>query len=189
VAYRAEFDTEDPPLQGFAVLQRLCDVLRELGCDDEAKALCRATHVLETCSPSWKPEFEAEMSSWWNTGSALDKERNSQNAEAVSPESKPSNQNILAQMKLDAREILHEFPTYCGEETATAVEQEKFQWAQLVKSVREKITLTSQTKLEQMDERGPIVACIAGTEQIFENMLKDFGSPTCQFAYPVLRVF
>ena len=89
MTYRAEFDTEDPPLQGFTVLQKLCDMLQELGCDDEAKELARATHVLKTCSPSWKPECEAEMST-------------------------SSNQSIFAQMKLDAREILQDFSTYCN---------------------------------------------------------------------------
>ena len=136
VAYRAEFDTEDPPLQGFTVLQKLCDMLQELGCDDEAKELARATHVLKTCSPSRKSECEAEMSN-------------------------SSNQSIFVQMKLNAREILHEFATYRGEEINHAVEQEKFQWAQLVKGVRENIILTSHTKLEQMDEHASIVACIA----------------------------
>ena len=45
------------------------------------------------------------------------------------------NQSIFVQMKLDARETLHEFSTYCGKEIATAVEQEKLQWAQLLKSL------------------------------------------------------
>ena len=69
------------------------------------------------------------------------------------------------------------------------MKQEKFQWAQSVKGVRERITRTSQAKLEQMDAHGSMDACIAETEQIFGNMLKDFGSLTCQFAYPVLRAF
>ena len=91
MAYGAEFDTEDPPLQGFTVLQKLCDMLQELGCDDEAKELARATHVLKTRSSGCKPECEAEMSN-------------------------SSNQSIIAQMKIDACKILHEFSTYCGKE-------------------------------------------------------------------------
>ena len=164
MTYRAEFDTEDPPLQGFDFLQKLCDMLNVLGCDDEANELARVTDVLKTCSPSCKSEVEAEMSDC-------------------------SDQSTFAQIKLDAHEILREFQTHCDKEIATAVKQEKFQWAQSVKGVRERITLTSQAKLEQMDEHGSMVACIAETEQIFGNMLKDFGSLTCQFAYPVLRAF
>ena len=135
-------------------------MLNVLGCDDEANELARVTDVLKTCSPSCKSEFEAEMSDC-------------------------SDQSTFAQIKLDTRE----FSTCCDKEIATAVKQEKFQWAQSVKGVRERITLTSQAKLEQMDAHGSMDSCIAETEQIFGNMLKDFGSLTCQFAYPVLRAF
>ena len=49
--------------------------------------------------------------------------------------------------------------------------------------------LAIPAKSPQVDEHGSIGACIAETEQIFNNMLKDFVSPTCQFAYSVLRAF
>ena len=50
VTDRVEFDTADPPWQGFGVLRKMCDVLSHIGCGDGAKDIAAAAHALVACS-------------------------------------------------------------------------------------------------------------------------------------------
>ena len=179
VADRAEFDTADPPWQGFGVLRKMCDVLSHIGCVDEAKDIAAAAHALVACSrkPSeYKPACALQWEGYW------------QKAEAESSMINPSGQNIFERIISETKQILHEFSTLSRQILIKAVEEEKFEGALLVKTVREKIVLTTQTSLDQF-AASDIAACIAGTEQIFKNMLKDLSFRICQFAFPVLQTF
>ena len=91
VADRVEFDTADPPWQGFGVLRKMCDVLSQIGCGDEAKEIAAAAHALVACSrkPSeYKPACALQWEGYW------------QKAEAESPMINLSGQRIFEQFVL-----------------------------------------------------------------------------------------